>query len=84
VRRFLDLLDEPALGHRCGFAGVAWLARRDEVVCAIMAAVFSRDDVIDDKEDVGGGRTAVAARVLIAPQHLVADALGDGHVPPPF
>src|SRR5262245_10542097 len=59
------------------------MAGRYQVGRVVAAAQRHGYDVIRTQLHLGRLRTAVPAGEVVAPEDLVPEALGDGHVPPP-
>src|ERR1039457_4542854 len=76
------LRDESKAGHRRRLAAIAVLAGGDQIPGDIPAAQFLRHDVIHMEHGYGRERSAVPASEVVAAEHLVAEALRDGHVVP--
>lgn len=71
--------DERSAGGYGGLPAVAVLAGGGEVVRGVGASEGSGDDVVHREPDAGGLGPAVAAHGGVAPKHLEAESLTDGH-----
>ena len=75
--------DHWGVRRRGRLPAVAVLAGSHQVGRVVASAERYGHDVIRSQLHVGRLRAAVAAGEVVAPEHLVPEALGDGHAPPP-